>query len=859
MSSSLPHTVDQDADDDELCMVCDGKCTCSSQPVASTSTAPPPPPPVQQHLPKLKIKLPPKIPSGLPPDLPNQLVAPQPQPQPKRRGRPPKNGISAAPRSRPKPSAPPRRPPPKKQIKNGIKKRQLAVKRKRVDSTDDDSSDLTDIDQFYPEHRPIPHHDEDASSAAAFPTFASSISSTSSTDSDSSSSSGFETDSSIEAEEENFIIAEERARVRRELMGEETLQRRRDNDWVIRPRKRSVGTPSDVDMDGDSDATEGEEDDDDDDAQDDEPADDDDEQDESDRPGAGYVGLATGWSEDESSFDADLFFANLSSNSDSDGSSTEGDDEGGIDGDYSDLDAFTEAAASLIPHLRQSITNLPFEVSEGWDGQIVFTNGLGEVPGAVTLDVPFPPSPILLPEQSASPSADGDGDVDMISTTDADPDEEGYEQDVDTVGEGDGDTTDEELVGEDDLPNERAMQLFNTPFTSVSYINPLSTMSPVASPGPKRGYAPFGVDSPKPADILAGRMYWDSDEPDDLEDDTGKRASSSKSGGPRQGQFEVTEETRRAVIIDGQHSDIPSPHPRFKGRHNRLSASQSIGLESLLRRTLQPIRPSSLPPSTRFPLNPSSSSEVAQTSPELLPTQAVDIDDVLDSSFLDNDPPMDSDSQECGDGEDSSTDSAFEPEDSRKHIRNLKRWDLISVGAFRKTREAVGGGCLSDSAPGWDAESPADYSSAMKSSPLNAMLWPNRNGQQTHAPHAQASTSRLPYALSPELSPVADGDRTPTDGSSHHANARTPVKAPGGNGYTQHQHEQQNPNKSRKEIRRERRLKQKSFAAASRHQQNRTHHHHFHQHHPNSKSRSTGSTQRTNFFSSPSSMPSPGL
>ncbi|KAG7093818.1 hypothetical protein E1B28_007459 [Marasmius oreades] len=840
MSPSLSHTVDQDVDDDELCMVCDGKCTCassSSQPLASTSAAPFPT--VQ---PKLKIKLPPKpkIPSGLPPDLPDHLVPPQQQPPPKRRGRPPKNGISAASRSRLKPSASSRRPLPKKQTKDGTKKRRTPVKRKRVDSTDDESSDLTDIDQLYTQHH---HHstpgytgdddgDEDDRSTQ-FPTFASSISSASSTDSDSASLSGFETDSSIEAEEESFIIAQERARVRRELMGEETLQKRRDNNWVIRPRKRSVGNPSDVDMAGDSDASE-----EDDDAQDDEQDDDDDdEQDESDRPGAGYVGFATGWSDDESSFDADLFFANLSSDPDGNGSSTQGDDEVDAHSYQSDLDVL---AASIVPQLRQGIHNMPFEVSEGWDGQIVFTNGLGEAQGTVNLDVPFPPSPIIFPEQSVSPPrVDGGGDVDMISTTDADPDEDGYEQDVDTVGEDDGDTTDEELVGEDDLPNEHAMQLFNMPFTSVSYINPLSTMSPVSSPGPRRGSAPFGLDSPKPADILAGRAYCDSDEPEDFENDS-RGLALFRGGGPRQGEFEITKHTRRAVI-DGQHTNIPSPHPRFKGRHNRLSASRSIGLDSLLRRTLQPIRPSSLPPSIRFPLTLSPSSEVVSMSPELLPTQVVDIDDVLDSSFLDADPPIDSELQECGDGETSSTESAFEVEDSHKHIQNLKRWDVISVGAFRKTREAAGGGCLSDSATaGWGSDSPADYSAAMKSSPMSDMLWQNRNGQQSHAQHSQASSSssRLSYALSPDLLPVTDGDRTPT------SHPRTPVK--GSREGDNHQHQ-----KTRKDIRKERRLKQKSFTT-SRHSQHRNHHH-FHQHHPNLKSRSTSSNQRN--FSSPSSMP----
>ncbi|ESK97737.1 hypothetical protein Moror_17444 [Moniliophthora roreri MCA 2997] len=844
MSSSLPNTVDQDADDDELCMVCDGKCTCASSSHHQTpSTSLPHPTTLLPQLPKLKIKLPPKpkIFSGIPPDLPDQtpIHTPTQQPQPKRRGRPPKNGISAQPRSsNQRARQPSRRPPPQNKSKVGIKKKPTAVKRKRPESTDNESSDLTDIDQFYNQDRGHSYDNgpDDAPRSSQFPTFISSISSTtSSSDSDSSSLSGFETDSSIEAEEENFIIAEERARIRRELLGEETLQKRRDNNWVIRPRKRSVGTPSDVDMDADSDE---DNDQDEDDAQDDEQDDDDDEdddQDESDtRLGAGYVGFATGWSDDDkSSFDADLFFANLSSDSDSDGSSTQGEDDG-VDGDQSDLDALTEAAASIIPHLRQTITHMPFDVTEGWDGQIVFTNGLGEAQGTASLDVQFPPSPFV-PETSASPSADGDGDVDMLST-DADPDEEGYEQDVDTVGEGDGDTTDEELVGEDDLPNERAMQLFNTPFTSVSYINPMSTMSPTASPAygyGKRGFHAF--DSPKPADILAGKVYWDSDDHDEFAN-TSSRKAPSRSDGPRQGEFEVTSQSRQA-IIDDQHKNIPSPHPRFKGRHTRLSVSQSGAFEDLLRRSLQPLRPSSLPPSTRFSLQPSSASEVGLTSPDLPPDQAIDLDDVLDASFLGGDETQDEEESKVEGDESSSTDSATES-DTRKHLKNLKRWDVISVGAFRKTREAVG--CPSDGAAAWGSDPPADYSTAMKSSPLNAMLWQNRNAQR----HASTSRSAHGYELSPELSPVRDGDRTPTSSS------RSQNKSSINNGGQYHQN---NTNKTRKELRRERRLKQKSYGPLQHHQYHR-HHHHHHQHHPNSKSRSTSATQR-NFFSSPSSVP----
>jgi hypothetical protein len=154
-------------------------------------------------------------------------------------------------------------------------------------------------------------------------------------------------------------------------------------------------------------------------------------------------------------------------------------------------------------------------------------------------------------------------------------DDGGYEEDA---GEGEGDTTDEELVGEDDLPNERAMRLFNFPF-SVSAINPLSTVSPV-TPSSKRGgprmfAAGDRVESPSPADILAGRLGWDSaDEMDELFDNVqrGRRGvkfeGDSIKLGPRKGVFVPTQETKK-VVIDGSQTEVPSPHPRFNNRRRR--------------------------------------------------------------------------------------------------------------------------------------------------------------------------------------------------------------------------------------------------------------------------------------------------
>jgi len=361
----------------------------------------------------------------------------------------------------------------------------------------------------------------------------------------------------MEAEEENFIRSEmhDRARVRRHLLGDDVPKKRDPhNAWVIRPRKNSDGA-TDVDMDVDTDATM----DDDEEAEDEQP-DDDDEETDGRAVGAGYIGLATGWSDDddeESSFDADLFFANLSSSS----SSSEGSSSAsnGDDGDHSDISSSINHSITHQPH------KLAFEVTESWDGQIIFTNGLKE--GHGTLDMDFEAHAAQYRETSPSPSQASD--VEMAS----DVDDGGYEEDA---GEGEGDTTDEELVGEDDLPNERAMRLFNLPF-SVSAINPLSTMSPGVSPAP-RNRKPFlgSVDSPKPADILSGKIFWDSDDHDEFEEKSSRSQSvGSCRTGPRTGHFELVKETRQ-VIIDGSSKDIPSPHPRFRRRGLSSASFSSV-------------------------------------------------------------------------------------------------------------------------------------------------------------------------------------------------------------------------------------------------------------------------------------------
>ncbi|KAJ7090586.1 hypothetical protein C8R43DRAFT_938995 [Mycena crocata] len=833
MPPSHPNTVgvaaspimrDEDEDND-ICPVCDGECTCANkprpvhttnassssssmhaQPIASTSTASPL---VTPKFPSLKIRLtiPPSMLGKRPasftksknlgpttsasaadggtytiPHRPSPSYSSQYGTVPKKRGRPPKSipasrqlGVksnndshsfyhpSQAARRRnqtaPKKSGTPRIPN-KLKGKGTTVKKSSAAKRRRVESSES-SSELSEVDNRY-------HYNDvnDNARSVQFPTFVSASALSSSSESDMVSLSGFDTDSSMEAEEENFIVAEEsrgaeKSRVRRELLGEDGQKRRSPhNNWVIRPRKRSVG-PSDVEMEIDSDATEDEEED-----EEEQEAEEDDDEPDGLPVGSGYIGVATGWSEaeddQESSFDADLFFANLTDSEEDDNSnSPHENDERGEDGDQSDLESMSlsDAVAGLLPRLRRDLEHLPFELTEGWDGQVIFSNGLGE--GRGLLDVDFEVNHSLA-ETSPSPSQESEGE-DMET-----------EEDEEFDG---GDTTDEELVGEDRLPNERAMRLFNLPF-SVSSINPMSTMSPSASPAPHNRQPFFGsqsLDSLKPADILSGRVFLeDSDNPDDFDEEITAQSVSSRGNGPRTGSF-IPGDTQRAVI-DDTHTCVPSPHPRDRRRGRGKSATH-FGRTSP--RHSFPSRQLSLPPLSQPSFQLLSSSELT-TSPEL-PAQTIDLDDVLDTAFLDSEP-----SEEQL--------SASPTEQSRKHL-NLSRW-------------------------GWGSDTPvstADFGNVMKNSPLSSMMWQEKD---------VASSSRQG---GPPLG-ARDGDRTPTNASAH----------------TQAPPQQDVPTKSRKESRRERKVKQKNIGLS--HERPPHQQHYFRQHHPNSKTRSSGSSQRNNCF-----------
>ena len=214
------------------------------------------------------------------------------------------------------------------------------------------------------------------------------------------------------------------------------------------------------------------------------------------------------------------------------------------------------------------------------------------------------------------------------------------------------------------------------------------------------------------------------------------------------------------------------------------------------------------------------------TSPGLPPAEPIDLDDVLDASFLESD---------------SSGHSSVSTElESRKHLKNLSRWDVVSVGAFRQTLET--GGNNENPPTRWPSEAgPASdgisYGNAMKANPMGTMLYDNKPPNPSHLSERQACNNGMDISISPVLLPVCDGNRTPT-----HV---PPPQVP------QHSPDDQHARHITRKERREKKKKLKSSGPAPHKHQQYQHRHH--QHHPNMKSRSSSSMQRTNFFSSPAS------
>ncbi|KAI0272674.1 hypothetical protein BC834DRAFT_840888 [Gloeopeniophorella convolvens] len=868
--SSMHHSDDED---DDICPICEGACTCNNNklappvavPVASTSrqthtqiplqslSSPPiPTHPVTAAPLKIKLTIPATLlararlstSSALPPTIKKFTKS---HSQAKRLGRPAKAVARASPYASP---------PSQKRVKSAPKSKFKGKgttgkpsKRKVTVGSDDDytpngadtaalrRSHNSDADGLVTAFSSFVRDQDDT----PFPTFVSadesssveeSSAGSSSSDSEESDLTDF-SDSSIEAEEENYILRQEqqrahahdKARVKRELLGDGVMKRKElRNDWEIHSRKKSVG-PSDDEMDVDSDETEDEAEE----GVEEADGNGEDDEDEADgRPTRGsYAGIGTGWSDDESSFDADLFLAGLS-DSDSGPDLPSLPDQGAAtaDGDDSSLE--------LDP---TSLAHGVFEITEGWDGSVIFTNGLQDGQGLLDWDFEANAAQLLIEaaaisEASSASDTDirmSDGEGDMGDSEDAD-------DSLEEVESNDGDTTEEELVDERGLPTARAMRLFRPPVTPLSSINPLSTMSP----GP-RVQDVFSHQSPKPSDILAGRGFGDDDEEDAPEPPMSEIGSiilsaSSDRGTPRfplMGMFEASSsDFLRRAVIDGSCHDAPSPFQRTRRR--RLSESVSARSISRGRGRSQSLSHASnamSPTPFGIVLPALSDNPTLPTSPDLPLTEPIRLDDVLDTSILDSDP-IDAPSTPVksysiiGEPDTSAT------EDGGHHLQSLDRWDRIPMGTFRRTREI---GPLSD------GPSDLTFGGAIRSSPFSG-VWPSdrNSNQESGSPSKKGkgkknrSQNRMGVVISPVIMPVRDrdGDHTPT-GHASGQNSHNPLHS-----------------KSRKdkESRRDKTLKRKSLMGTATGRRPPQYFHN-HGHHPNAKGRASGSMQRAGFFS----------
>jgi hypothetical protein len=190
---------------------------------------------------------------------------------------------------------------------------------------------------------------------------------------------------------------------------------------------------------------------------------------------------------------------------------------------------------------------------------------------------------------------------------------------------------------------------------------------------------------------------------------------------------------------------------------------------------------------------------------------AINLDDVLDASFID----CSDTSSEQDRGDDSESITTEQDPSATKHLKSLNRWDLISVGAFRRTREA---GVLSDG-------NLSDFSSIVRNNPMNG--WGHQSSDQ--GSKRQGDRSQADTSISPILLPhqEKDGERTPTA-----RNGVSGAKSPS----SRHRHAKRQGSTHPKYP-----LKPPNSSPNQRHQ-----HHHTRQHHPNSKTRSTSGSQRMN-------------
>ncbi|KLO17953.1 hypothetical protein SCHPADRAFT_936611 [Schizopora paradoxa] len=762
------------------------------------------------------------------------------------------------------------------------KKQRQQVNKKRsvpawLGADGEESSELSELDDDIA---------SDSARSLQFPTFISAFSTSSSN-----SSSEDTSDSDSDDEQQNKKPEQEADPAALSPLRKVSSSSQRNN-WEIRPRMKSVGAEGTSEEDTDSDSEEEEEIEEeevtgvgDTDVQDDEGED--------TRIDSliRYAGIATGYTDDdeESSYDADLFFANLTDSSGEDSEDQMGDAENGFGDDeihdddmdvVMDHDAFSTFGSMSLPEVaaagflapfgdleRDGVDGLPFEFTHGWDGHVLFSNFLKSDSGFPELSVEVQraaehDSDRQLPPNNTDINVLEDADI-MMATSEEEEAMALFENDCSLFGDDvdaievfedsdGGETTEDEFVEIDGIATPRNLVDLRFP-ASLGSINPMSTVSsPVVSPG-ARGRTLFSpARSARPADILAGRVKRLEESP--METPVAS-TSASPCRGPTMGSFAAKEGTKRKVVLDstGRAADgnpAPSPFPVIRRLRRRSDASGNASDPGSAAKSRAP----SLLGAHMSPFESIVEDFDSPTkSPELHPTQPIELEEVLDTALLDAE----------AEGQETSTDASCETdlETRNKHIQNLRRWDRIPMNTFRKSRAAAGVpdivipdkmGVASWSSPSSRVPRPADgfsYGSAagamLRGSSLSAALFNGEPATETGAVDATSrpkqkrrmtGKDRASILISPLLLPLGDrdGDRTPTNDD------QRPYQS-----YASQQHALLHAanTKSRKELRREKKRQRQVGAGspASRH----LHHQHHHNHFPNGKSRGFNSSQRS--------------
>lgn len=425
-------------------------------------------------------------------------------------------------------------------------------------------------------------------SPAGLPTFIpasvfgsdSSLSSPSSESDDTSSSSSDDslengdTDSEIEAEEERLIVQEtlamQKLRARREQLDNARLETSTDENgrrrwdkmhWSNRERHGSVGPGnmlSDSDASGSRSSDSGS-------SGDDEHDDDDGEDDDAELHASSASGF--GWSDYDDNFDADIFFANLSDSS-FDSSDSDSDPEPEQSHPLTAPTARSSdggvplrgvIGASLLSYSDiYSSAPLPLVVTENWDGQLVFANGMKD--GEEMMDVIFGTAALendaLLTTQAGSIHGTDEQETQDVDSDDRDDDYEKLDE------PDDGETTDE-----DELHPELGPILFaNSPFSESSNLHPAHNHRSTLSNVNHRVLQTRRHKNPSTKGVSSRLTPA-------LSTSSGSQTFEPSKLIPSIGSFTISGDLglgTSSAIIDGSRSEIlPSPYSRPKHRKRR--------------------------------------------------------------------------------------------------------------------------------------------------------------------------------------------------------------------------------------------------------------------------------------------------